>query len=353
MQRYASIELPPRMPPQPDPAAAARSLGYRVQFPLFGDPGGPTMTPVTDNGANPEPAGGMLRRGPYARTYALARRLSRDAATQEDFVQAVMRYLGGDDFSYTESPSRAAENLDGFLFDAKSGYCQMYSGAMALLLRMGGVPARVATGFSTGLPDRKSGEYVVRDFDAHSWVEVWYAGYGWVTMDPTPSDAPARSQTDDERSDGSLASRGAPDLGGDIRSGGSRGLAAVDDGTPWTTIGIGAGALLLGAGLGLWVLRRHRRLIAAGWGPVAELERALARTRRAPGPAATLSTVEALFTRTPAAAGYVRALREQRYSGHGAVPSPSGRRAVRAELARGSGLLGRLRAWWALPPKPR
>ena len=94
----------------------------------------------------------------------------------------------------------------------------------------------------------------------------------------------------------------------------------------------------------------HEGLIAV---EPAELERALARTRRMPGPAATLSTVEALFARAPAAAGYVRALREQRYAGHGPRPTTSGRRAVRAELARGSGLAGRLRAWWALPPKPR
>jgi len=353
LMRYASIELPPLLPPDPDPAAAARSLGYRVQFPMYGDLGRPMMQDTADRGSELVPAGRMLRESRYARTYALARRLSRGAATQEDYVQAVMRYLNGDEFSYTESPSRAAENLDGFLFDAKSGYCQQYSGAMALLLRMAGVPARVSTGFTTGVLDRKSGEYVVRDFDAHSWVEVWYAGYGWVTMDPTPSAAPARSQSDDEAAAGSLASRGAPDLGGDVRSDRGRGLAAVEEGTPWTAIGIGAGVLLLVAGLGRWLLRRHRRFIAAGWGPVAELERALERTRRAPGPSATLSTVEALFSRTPAAAGYVRALREQRYAGHGGAPTPSGRRAVRAELARGSGLLGRVRAWWALPPKPR
>ena len=47
---------------------------------------------------------------------------------------------------------------------------------MALLLRMGGIPARVVTGFSTGATDTKTGEYVVRDFDAHSWVEVYYPG---------------------------------------------------------------------------------------------------------------------------------------------------------------------------------
>ena len=63
--------------------------------------------------------------------------------------------------------------------------------------------------------------------------------------------------------------------------------------------------------------------------------------------------MEALFARAPAAAGSVRALREQRYAGRGGRPTPSGRRAVRSELARGTGLVGRLRAWWALPPKPR
>ena len=82
--------------------------------------------------------------------------------------------------------------LDGFLFDAKVGFCQQYSGAMALLLRMGGVPARVAAGFTTGALDRTENEYVVRDLDAHSWVEVWFPSFGWVTRDPTPSAAPPR-----------------------------------------------------------------------------------------------------------------------------------------------------------------
>src|SRR5437764_6234524 len=62
---------------------------------------------------------------------------------------------------------------------------------MALLLRMGGVPARVATGFTTGTLDKGSGEYVVHDYDAHSWVEAWFPDYGWVTLDPTPQASPA------------------------------------------------------------------------------------------------------------------------------------------------------------------
>ena len=91
------------------------------------------------------------------------------------------------DFTYSETPPRTAYNLEGFLFDAKSGYCQQFSGAMALLLRMGGVPARVVTGFTSGSLDAKTREFVVRDLDAHSWVEVWYSGIGWVTFDPTPA----------------------------------------------------------------------------------------------------------------------------------------------------------------------
>jgi transglutaminase-like putative cysteine protease len=345
MTRFTEVELP-------DVAATGNAVGNLVQFPIFGTYGGPTYRPVADLQADPQPARKLIQTSGYARTYRLAQRLKRSAPAQEDYVQAVMRYLKGDDFTYTETPPVSAENLDGFLFDARTGYCQQYSGAMALLLRMGGVPARVATGFTSGAYDRKSKEYVVRDLDAHSWVEVWYSGIGWVTFDPTPAAAPARSQSDDATASGSLATRGAPDLGGDVRTGGSRGLAAVDDGTPWGWIAVGGAAAIGAFALAFWLIRRHRRLVAAGWGPVLELERALARARRAPGPAATLVQVESGFARTPAAAGYVRALREERYGGRPSAPDAAGRRAVRAELGRGQGVTGRLRAWWALPPKP-
>ena len=82
--------------------------------------------------------------------------------------------------------------LASFLLGDKQGYCQQFSGAMALLLRMEGVPARVATGFSPGTTDRDTDEFVVRDTDAHSWVEAYIAPYGWVTFDPTPPVGPAR-----------------------------------------------------------------------------------------------------------------------------------------------------------------
>ena len=82
---------------------------------------------------------------------------------------------------------------------------------------------------------------------------------------------------------------------------------------------------------------------------MAELERALRRARYDGGPGMTLAGLERAFAGWPGAAGYVRALREQRYSVRAArSPTPAQRRSLRAALARDA---GRLRAWWALPPR--
>ena len=66
----------------------------------------------------------------------------------------------------------------------RAGYCQHYAGAMALMLRTLGVPARVAVGFTAGT--WKAGVWTVTDQQAHAWVEAWFAGYGWLAFDPTP-----------------------------------------------------------------------------------------------------------------------------------------------------------------------
>ena len=136
-----------------------------------------------------------LRNSPYWRTWQLAQRLKRGTRTPYEFVRRVDAYLGRG-FRYDERPAPGEPGqvpLEHFLFDTKAGYCQHFSGAMALLLRFGGVPARVASGFSPGGFRRRQGEWVVRDRDAHSWVEAWFDGIGWVTFDPTPTATPARS----------------------------------------------------------------------------------------------------------------------------------------------------------------
>ena len=73
-----------------------------------------------------------------------------------------------------------------FVLDHKAGYCQQFAGAMALMLRLLGIPARVAAGFTSGEYDDRRHEWVVTDHNAHTWVEVWFPEYGWLPFDPTP-----------------------------------------------------------------------------------------------------------------------------------------------------------------------
>ena len=94
------------------------------------------------------------------------------------------RTTGG--FTYSTQPptTPGLPPLVGFVLDTKTGYCQHFAGAMALMLRLLGVPARVAVGFVRGT--YRDGEWLITDHDAHAWVEVWFRGYGWLPFDPTP-----------------------------------------------------------------------------------------------------------------------------------------------------------------------
>ena len=118
--------------------------------------------------------------------YEVARRVAGKATTPYDAVLALeswFRQTGG--FRYDESPPHVAgQPLLTFVTQTKAGYCQHFAGAMALMLRLLGVPSRVAVGFTSGTRDR--GEWVVTDHDAHAWVEVWFPGQGWIPFDPTP-----------------------------------------------------------------------------------------------------------------------------------------------------------------------
>ncbi|MDX6510280.1 MAG: protein-glutamine gamma-glutamyltransferase [Gaiellaceae bacterium] len=101
-------------------------------------------------------------------------------------LETWFRATGG--FQYDQSPPKAvgAPPLVDFVMRTKAGYCQHYAGAMALMLRYLGVPARVAAGFTSGTYDAGRSVWTVTDHDAHTWVEVWFDGYGWLPFDPTP-----------------------------------------------------------------------------------------------------------------------------------------------------------------------
>jgi protein-glutamine gamma-glutamyltransferase len=92
------------------------------------------------------------------------------------------------DFAYDERPpvSRTVPPLVSFVIDHRRGYCQHYAGAMALMLRSLGIPARVAAGFTSGSYSKESKRWTVTDHDAHAWVEVWFEDWGWLPFDPTP-----------------------------------------------------------------------------------------------------------------------------------------------------------------------
>jgi transglutaminase-like putative cysteine protease len=109
---------------------------------------------------------------PYAATIAL---------------EAWFRREGG--FRYDETPPQPVGTetaLAAFVTRTKRGYCQHYAGAMALMLRYLGIPARVAAGFTSGSYDDEANEWTVTDHNAHDWVEVYFPGYGWMPFDPTP-----------------------------------------------------------------------------------------------------------------------------------------------------------------------
>ena len=124
---------------------------------------------------------------PYRGVWKQAQAVAGRAATPYEATIALERWLrsrGG--FQYDERPPRpvGVPPLVDFLERSKLGYCQHFAGSMALMLRLLGVPSRVAVGFTSGT--WKEGVWTVTDHDAHAWVEVWLAGYGWLPFDPTP-----------------------------------------------------------------------------------------------------------------------------------------------------------------------
>lgn len=122
------------------------------------------------------------------RLRALAERVTANAATAYDKAVAIQRFLKSTDFKYSLEPTGAS--IEQFIFSAKRGHCEYFAAAMVVMLRSLGIPASYVTGFQPGEYNDVGGHYIVRASDAHSWVEVYFPEWGWVTFDPTPP-APA------------------------------------------------------------------------------------------------------------------------------------------------------------------
>ena len=124
------------------------------------------------------------------RISALSRQITEAAGADNPYDKAAalekyLRSLPYDD--QIPAPPPEADPIENFLFNLKRGYCDYFSGAMILMLRAQGIPARWVQGYATGEFDPERGVYVVRDTIAHSWPEVYFTGYGWQRFEPTPA----------------------------------------------------------------------------------------------------------------------------------------------------------------------
>jgi hypothetical protein len=118
----------------------------------------------------------------------LARRVTVGTSNAYDAATAIESYLRSN-LQYTLQPTeppQGTDPLDWFLFSSKEGYCEYFASAMGDMLRSLGIPTRLVNGYGPGSYDDKLGRYVVKESDAHTWVEAYFPGYGWIPFEPTP-----------------------------------------------------------------------------------------------------------------------------------------------------------------------
>ena len=122
-------------------------------------------------------------------TLAVVEGLTQDASTGYDKVVVLndwLQYRGG--FVYSRDIPRLPENnpVDAFILREKSGHCELYASALALMVRSIGIPARVVSGYRGGLWNESDQSYTVTRDMAHLWVELYFHEVGWIPFDPSP-----------------------------------------------------------------------------------------------------------------------------------------------------------------------
>ena len=139
--------------------------------------------------AVPQGADAYLKLPPLDRRIPqLAEQITASSASNYDKAAAIEQYLRTR-FGYTlQLPrTRPQDPLANFLFERKQGHCEYFASSMAVMLRTLGIPSRIVNGFRGGEFNDLTGQYVVRASNAHSWVEAFFPGFGWISFDPTPA----------------------------------------------------------------------------------------------------------------------------------------------------------------------
>lgn len=202
----------------------------------------------------------------YPRVAALAASVTAGATNTYDKVQALINWIGSHTRYSTDIPPlpAGADTVNEFLFGTRVGFCEQISTSLAVMLRTLGIPAREAVGYVPDSYNPVTDLYEVRAKDAHSWVQVWFPGYGWQSFDPTAAVPQAN-----------------PSPGGTALKDVGHALGRI----PAVPVGVGAGAIA-----GVAVLTRWRRSRPPTWAEAVarEMDRAGRRCGRVRKPSETL-----------------------------------------------------------------
>ena len=238
----------------------------------------PSAADLADAGPAPATVFGPMTELPDLPQSVTDLALDVTAEVESKFEKAValqqwFRVDGGFDYSLDQAPGNGLEELERFLLEGKSGYCEQFATAMALMGRSLAIPSRVAVGF---LRPEESGEdtYVYSSHDLHAWPEMYFEGIGWVRFEPTPgiraSSVPAYTRQDVNPSDPSAPSSSAAPLPGQQNrfdepsavpaAGAGGGGSGIDAGALLAGLGgavLAAALVLLPRSLRAWLRRRR------------------------------------------------------------------------------------------------
>jgi transglutaminase-like putative cysteine protease len=116
-----------------------------------------------------------------------------ESKTDREVVQKALRFFNTNPFVYTLSPPTYLDNpVEEFLFEGRAGFCEHYATSFNQLMRIAGIPSRLILGYQGGEYNDLGDYFIVRQYHAHAWSEVWLEDRGWVRVDPTAAVAPER-----------------------------------------------------------------------------------------------------------------------------------------------------------------
>lgn len=252
---------------------------------------------ISEDVNQPDPTVDQLKAAPETPSYDLSQELQVAAVPESvrtlvnglisgksstyERARALIDYFtapaSGFTYSLTTAAGDSGSDLQDFLTN-KRGYCQQFAGALGVMMRVAGIPARVVLGYTHGDPDA-SGKFTVTTNNAHAWVEAYFDGLGWIPFDPTPNAGTAGGATQSWTWQGNQVSTkpttsppvtrtesaGGPSAKLDTSTAAPGGVSSGSKSTPipWTGIGVGL-ALFLVLAVALipaaarWLRRRHR-----------------------------------------------------------------------------------------------